>query len=121
MISSHDEFCLLLNKWMSESKELFVTLLCMDTPEGPRRCMSVTVGALAHVDEEMLAIKDDAGNVASVRYAECRFAYEAELGSWGASYLTGRTFEDVFVLVSPTGVQIAVGTTTSVVPDESPS
>jgi hypothetical protein len=111
MICSHEEFCLLLNKWDRDSNELFVITVIEESKEGPARSLSVVLGTLVELNEERFAIKDENGNVAMVRYAECNFAYESEYPSWGATYLTGRKFEDVVVLATPAGISIAVGST----------
>src|SRR6266436_4438440 len=112
MISSHDEFSLLLNKWISESKELFVTIICTDAPAGQRRCMAVVVGELVDLDDQTLTLRDKNGNSAFVRFADCRFMYESDLGPDGVAELMGRNFEDVFVLMTPTGIVIAIGSAT---------
>jgi hypothetical protein len=113
MISSHDEFCLLLNKWMSESKELFAVISYHESQEAPPRCLSVVVGVLADLTNETLSIKGDNGNAVLVQYSDCQFIYESDFGGWGAAYLTGRKFEDVFVLAIPGGLSIAIGAATS--------
>jgi len=118
MISSHEEFCLLLNKWASESKELFVVMFYQEQISTSSRCLSVVVGKLAHLDDETLIIKDDKGNTAMVRYSGYEFTYESELRAWGVAQLTGRKFEDVFVLGSPTGMTVAVGSTSRVSPSD---
>ncbi len=116
MISSHEEFCLLLNKWASESKELFIVIFYQETEGKPSRCMSVVIGTLAHLDDETIIIKDDKGNAAMLRYSDYQFVYESELRAWGVAQLTGRKFEDVFVLTTPTGVIIAIGSTSGASP-----
>lgn len=112
MISSLDDFSLLLNKWITESKELFMIMNYAESPSAKPRWLMMVVGKIYDFDEKekMLAIKDDRGNAALVRYSDCRFAYESELNAWGVAHLTGRTFEDVFVLDTPNGVTIAIGT-----------
>jgi hypothetical protein len=113
MNSSHDDFSLLLNKWISESKELLVVMLCTDVPSGPKRCIAVVVGKLVDLDDETLSIRDGSGSCAMVRYSNCQFTYQSELGGHGVADLTGRQVEDVFFFTTPTGIMIAVGSTTS--------
>jgi hypothetical protein len=111
IISSHEEFRLLLSKWMSESKEVFVVISCREGMGAPVICMSVVLGTITSLDDERMAIKDQSGNAASVLYRDCKFVYEAEFGSWGATNLTGKHFHDVFVLETPAGTQFSIGST----------
>jgi hypothetical protein len=110
MISSHEEFSLLLNKWRSESKEVFVSVTCQEPPESRIWCSVVAIGSIRHFDVGEFAIADANGNTALVRYSNCRFVYEAQFESRFTT-LAGKKFEDVFVLVSPSGTYIAVGST----------
>jgi hypothetical protein len=113
MISSHDDFRLLLNKWMSESREVFVIIL--QRVGSDPRCLAVVIGELIDVDENTLSVKGEDGNCAMVHFSDCGFNYEFQLHEWTvlAPFLTGRTFEDVFILMSPTGMVFAVGDATS--------
>ena len=109
MISSHDEFRLLLNKWMSESREIFVIILQQFGSDS--RCLAVVVGELFDVDEHTLSVKGERGNCAMVRFSDCEFDYEVNWDELGVlpAVLTGREFEDVFTLISPQGTIFAIG------------
>jgi hypothetical protein len=110
MISSHEELALLLNKWMSESREVFVSVSCREPSETRVWFSFMVIGSIEELEDGVFAIADAIGNTALVRYSNCRFGYEAELEHKFAS-LAGKKLIDVFVLVSPSGMQIAVGST----------
>ena len=113
MISSHDDFRLLLNKWMSESRELFIIIL--QQFGGDSRCLAIVIGELIDVDEHTLSVKGEKGNCAMVRFSDCKFDYDSHLDEWGIlpAFITGRKFEDVFILISPQGTIFAIGDATS--------
>jgi len=110
MISSSDEFSLLLNKWNSESKELFMIGVVKEDDQAAY-CVLVVIGRIVELDEEHLCILSDSGASGIIRYRGRQCVYEEKFRA-PAGHLANRTFEDVFVFDVPrTSFSIAIGAT----------
>ena len=112
MISTAEEFVLLLRKWASEP--IWVSLLFV-FQEGPQRGFVHLNGCVSDLDQSnsRFTIADENNNLASFSYADCDFAYES-FESAGLTVvtslpqLTGRDYEELAIMVTPSNATIAI-------------
>jgi hypothetical protein len=112
MISSGEEFELLLKKWQSESTKVGV-LVVVPEPTSKPRANCLIAGTIRMIYEEkkafMVATKND--DTVFAHYSDCTFRYgtdaEHEIKQF-ANTLTGGRFDELVLLTSPVGVIVAV-------------
>jgi hypothetical protein len=117
MISSVDEFILLLKKWSAESAR--VRLLASFVDPNRSTCQGVLrlSGAVTGIDEATQVFQiGDADQFAMIGFAGCRLGYGAGDDVQLSSYMTDtEKVEDLVCMVTPTSLSICLYTVKSVV------
>ena len=108
MISTSEEFVLLLKKWKSESTQ--VGIVCGFSSGLPSRGIIVVHGIVDELNESeaMFRITDGRSNAAMIRFGECKFVYEGDSVVLPLTRITGEEYSDVAAIVTPSQVTIAV-------------
>lgn len=112
MLSTAEEFVLLLRKWQTEP--VWVSLIFV-FQEGQQPGFIHLTGLVSDLDESKsrFTIADDRHNLASFSYADCDFSYQsldpAALERIKIlAQLTGHEYEEMAFMITPTNAAIAI-------------
>jgi len=112
MISTSEEFVLLLQKWSTEPTWVSLVLVFQ---EGAQRGFVHLSGCISDLDEakSRFTIADQNHNLASFSYADCNFDYqsldpEALERIKSLARVTGHEYEELALMVTPTKATIAI-------------
>lgn len=112
MLSTPEEFVLLLRKWATEP--IWVSLV-FAFQEGSQRGFVHLSGCISDLDEanSRFTVADENHNLASFSYADCQFSYESidaavsEIAT-RLPELTGQEYEELALMLTPTNAKIAI-------------
>lgn len=112
MVSTAEEFVLLLRKWHTDPT--WVSLIVV-FQEGPQRSFVHLTGCISELDESQsrFTIADENHNLASFSYAGCDFGYEspdpiALERIKSLAQLTGQEYEEMAFMITPSDATIAI-------------
>jgi hypothetical protein len=111
MISTYEEFLLLLKKWKNESTQLSALAIFEET-EWSTKGMFHIRGSIVSLDEAMatFSIAGEAASFATVTFAACTFIYEHDTDTEALSMLTGEQYDEMAIIVTPSKARVAVYT-----------
>jgi hypothetical protein len=125
IISSGEEFSLLLKKWKSEDLNVGVIFSIQDT-HSVNRAASIILGKIADIDEEKstFVVSDETNSSVLVRYSACWFVYgtgadNAAIASLSAKVgrvVPSAAIEDLLIITTPSEVRISIFTLAQVSP-----
>lgn len=112
MISTSEEFVLLLRKWVTEP--VWVSLIFI-FQQGSQHSFVHLTGCISDLDESKFrfTVADQNHNLASFSYADCNFGYEsldstALAAIKSLAQVTGQEYEDMAFMITPTDATIAI-------------
>jgi hypothetical protein len=111
MISSVEEFILLLKKWSTESVRVRVIVSFADPQISTCRGVLRLSGAITAIDEQTRVFRiGDEEQFAMVGFTGCRLGYGTGADIQLSSQITDAQLEDLVCLVTPSGLSICLYT-----------